>query len=112
MGDSKYGRIFTEGDMIVFNSRIRERSEAEDRKLTDEEVREELASWKESHFPPDEPIFTIRAQDQAALKSIESYRHIAEEAGSPESHIATVESALDAFDDFRTDNPDRMKAAD
>lgn len=106
MADRKYGQLFTEDEVrkligyatpdVSFEEALEE-FEADDRVLT---------------LPPDEPTFVLRAQDVAAMVTLNSYRQEAVNAGAAEAHITGVEETIAQFQNFAAQNPNRMKVPD
>lgn len=109
MADSKYGRIFTEDDLKkIAGHRLEISGEYE---MMD--IVKELDEAGELTFPPDEPLFTLRAKDRLSLGVIRAYfDHCIRVRDIDRTHVDNVEQAHRAFDAFRTEHPDRMKIPD
>lgn len=63
-------------------------------------------------IPTDEPIFILRAQDDAAVETIEVYKVEAKTAGSSDDFIEDVDRALLEFENWRLNNADLCKVPD
>ena len=59
-----------------------------------------------------EPIFLIRAQDCAALPTLERYLVTCVASGSPSSHLTEVEEQIRRFEAWQAEHPDRVKVPD
>lgn len=110
MADTKYGRVFTEQDVRMIVQAAIESDCESDQELT--KVIETLDNGQELKFPPDEPIFILRGQDQCAPAAIDDYREWCVEAGAQQAHLDAVLKAEQHFEAFQTNNPDRVKVAD
>ena len=121
--DSKYGRLFTEGDVDMLVAAmgfadmpehvvpLRRRAE---RRLAEEGF--------ELRFPTDEPLFLLRGQDKAATEAIgnvietpessRSYLQACRAVGAHNDHLAAVNSASAEFETWQQQNPDRVKVPD
>lgn len=110
-GDGKYGRLFTEDDVIAFAHEMTQENAGMDRGMSEDRVRSELAEF-EGKFPKDEPLFLLRGKDKVAAETIEEYRFLSRENGSPDEQVLSVIKAKDAFAEFARENPERMKVAD
>jgi hypothetical protein len=114
--DSKYGRLFTEEDVqriidyshgtgIDTPAEIVERLELGDHPVT---------------FPADEPLFLLRAQDEAAPRAIAmcgrfedgNYVHHAGEVGASTAHLQPAADAALRMVEWQEANPDRVKVPD
>lgn len=111
MSDSKYGRIFTEQDVLDFVQSTLQAYFGENARIDHEAVKGRLAQF-EGRFPQDEPIFVLRGQDRKALAGIRAYNLACTPETSPMEHLEAITNAIDLFERFRIDNPDRMKHPD
>jgi len=55
-------------------------------------------------IPADEPIFILRAQDSAALTTLEDYRHNASTYGATHNFLLEVGDAIDRFSEWKVNN--------
>lgn len=111
MADGKYGRIFTEGDVIAFTEQVAKHYHRSGEPPTVAQIQDHLEQ-SEGTFPKDEPQFVLRGQDKAAHDTVESYLYATEEEGAGEAVIQGVKEALSRFKAFAAGNRDRMKVAD
>lgn len=107
MADGKYGRIFTQDDVCEIVRFMR--PDGFDAGSVEAAI-EELDSDGSATFPPEEPIFTLRAKDRCALGTVRYYGDLI--VRSPEEHKDSVERAVRTFEQFRADHGDRMKDPD
>ena len=113
MPDSKYGRLFTEADVLAFTFALSG--------VEPERIKARLAE-AQTRFPADEPLFLLRGQDRAATEAIgnlieepelsRSYLQACRAHGASNDHIAAVHSASAAFEIWQEEHPDRVKAPD
>lgn len=61
--------------------------------------------------PPDEPAFTIRAQDLLAPQTLAAYAELARKAGL-DAHAQAVEARAVQFLTWQAQNPSRVKRPD
>lgn len=116
MADSKYGRIFTEADVKnILAAGIRAGIEFENNEPTvdghhdfDVDAVYEGIGMP-TKFPEDEPVFVLRGQDPVAVETIRDYAARTNAVGSPAEHVAAVVNALAVFNEFKINNPDRIK---
>lgn len=114
---SRYGRIFTEMDMIDFAHKMTQDNAGMDRGMAESRICNELAGYT-STFPEEEPVFVIRAKDALALAAVRNYRTHAEriirirKAAGGAVFLRMLDEAVDAFDKFRTQYHDRMAIPD
>lgn len=59
-------------------------------------------------IPEDEPLFILRAQDINALPALLAYHVLCKDL----NHKASIVKSINAFKQFATENPDRMKEPD
>jgi hypothetical protein len=102
--DPKYGRIFTEDDV----RQLVERAGTDG--LANSEL-DALISGFEGKFG-DEPVFTLRAQDNAALRTIEDYWNACTAIGCSSDHLDNIHTARDAFMTWQQAHPDKVKVPD
>ncbi len=60
-------------------------------------------------IPDDEPLMLFRARDQNALPMLLAYRGICIDDGCNDFQLAGVDNRIQAFRDFITQHPERMK---
>jgi hypothetical protein len=60
----------------------------------------------------DEPLFVLRARDQAAVDTIKQYAEICRGLGCDEDHVAAVEYQAQRFEEWAGANPDLIKKPD
>lgn len=118
MSDDKYGRIFTEEDVKRIVGLTLE--EAADilptAQVTMTQTVDDIMSlvWSDAvklTFPADEPIFLLRAQDKRALAAVRYYRDH-QSPRAPVKHEQNVDHAMQKFERFRVQHPDRLKEPD
>jgi hypothetical protein len=66
-------------------------------------------------IPEDEPIFILRAKDKLALSTVVYYSNEARVRVGSETtpeFVKGVEDCVIAFDEWETNNPDKMKMPD
>lgn len=102
MADARYGRLFTEDDVVRLINAMT--YEAPDEALNLGVVIEQAERDAERPltFPADEPLFLLRASDPAAPEAIDEYELAASRA---------VPAAAE-FRAWQQANPDRVKVPD
>lgn len=116
--DGKYGRLFTEQDVrkIVRYATISAQTMSPE--LSSEQVMNDVLDDKISDdfnltFPKDEPLFLLRAKDKRSLGAVRHYHDLCDRSvGVGVDHLDGVEKSVRQFEEFRADNPDRMKDPD
>jgi hypothetical protein len=123
MMDNKYGHLYTADDMIAF-ARIIASSDIGD---SDKDwngadwTEDDLAAVKtmlndfEGRFPNDEPLFLLRGQDRRALGCVRNYRTMIDYGGGKRGSkelLVGLDGAVNQFETFRAEHPDRMKDPD
>lgn len=63
-------------------------------------------------IPDDEPVFVIRAKDQASVNSIKDYFVNAYRAGATEDFAKAGDSVVLVFEDWQESNRERVKVPD
>lgn len=63
-------------------------------------------------IPQDEPIFILRAQDNAAMLSVSEYGFAARQVGASKEFIKEVNDISMDFADWRHNNRDKCKIPD
>lgn len=63
-------------------------------------------------IPEEEPIFILRAQDMAAMPTLEAYRKFVGELPGTEEHLKSLELLIGQFRQYVWDFPDRIKTPD
>lgn len=64
------------------------------------------------HIPLDEPVFVLRARDKLSVQAIAHYMQLAEEAGSPERHVAMAAGTATVFQEWQDAHPDQVRTPD
>lgn len=106
--DSKYGRLFTQTDVETIVELLD--PNGFDAASVQAAI-DELGS--QAQFPADEPLFLLRGQDRYALSGIMTYRDSC--SNSPTiapTHMENVDTAIDTFRQYATDNYTTMKEPD
>lgn len=117
MADKKYGRLFTEEDVINLMVAASGSSSFDP---TPEEMRELLdlydgqADTKDTAltFPADEPLFLLRGKDRVAPNTIHYYAQGCEAFAAGEGHVRAAEEAGDVMIAWQAENEDRIKVPD
>lgn len=60
-------------------------------------------------IPDDEPLILFRARDRNALATLEFYRDLCRADGCNDFHDAGIQNRIEAFRQFRIDQPERIK---
>jgi len=60
-------------------------------------------------IPDDEPIFFFRARDKHALEVLRYYKVVCRDDGCTDWHLGMLRDAIQDFERFKNDHPDRMK---
>ena len=108
MSDGKYGRIFTEENVKDICSNL----------LVDVgvEPHNELINTNvdgfRGKFPYGEPVFVVRAQDVVAPQIVKQYAAEAFLHGASESFRKKVENAVSEFEQWQSENDERVKIPD
>lgn len=105
MADSKYGNIFTEGEVRQIVQECAEQGWGSESEL------DEFLSGFRRKFPPEEPTFTLRARDRRALGAVRFYADN-QSLNAPQNHLAGVDRAVSDFEAYRRNNPGEMKEPD
>lgn len=107
MADLKYGRLFTEEDVVAFTFL----SSGEEPEL----IRDRLQECKTT-FPADEPLFLLRGQDECAPDAIADgpicYEDACQLAGASTEHRNSVKRAASEMRVWQDAHPDRVKLPD
>lgn len=122
-GDTKYGRLFTEADVlaIVDEALMAGRDGFDDLDAPPGErmllILEALIERAEAdkapmRFPADEPLFLLRGQDGAALYAVGCYGAISWTMGAGVAHAAAVNLAARQIGEWQEANPGRVKIPD
>lgn len=102
--DGKYGRLFTEDDVLAFVFLCCGEQP--------ETSRDRLRLCR-TKFPADEPLFLLRGQDQIARGTVDSYasecERLAEGKPHLRSHAKGARAAADAMYAFSENHPERVK---
>lgn len=116
MPDLKYGRLFTEDDVVAI---VREVLVVHG--LNPMGARHYAAEGlrkieQATRFPADEPLFLLRGQDIAAPRAIADgcdgeadYLACARSADAGHEHLTAIEHAADEMRAWQRANPDRVK---
>jgi hypothetical protein len=108
--DNKYGRVFTQGDVEKIFEWIVAQGEGQPLNLgmTLESMDDEGVRFK---WNANEPIFVLRGQDRTAEAAIRFYREH-QRPSAPPDHLDAIDSAVDSFREFRTNNPQLVRDPD
>jgi hypothetical protein len=109
--DTKYGRIFTEDDVVAMVVQATHDMAGVDRGMSEDQARPPNAGYP-AKIDPLEPVFMLRGQDKAALGTVTAYRGLAEEEGASDEVLDSIDGAIEGFREFAYANPDKMKVAD
>lgn len=60
-------------------------------------------------IPDDEPVFVLRARDVLAIALLASYYDLSMEQGCNSYHMDMLRRTTEAFVQFASDHPERMK---
>ena len=63
-------------------------------------------------IPDDEPIFILRAQDEAALNTLKSYEVYAHDVGASKTFLDGVVECSNNFASWKSENKDSVKVPD
>lgn len=125
MAEGKYGRLFTEADVVRIAKGIALIYSGQDR--TEESVRESLSVVLDYQdgmheakpgehdaltFPPDEPLFLLRGQDVTTPEVIRAYVVAAARAGASVEHREAAAAAGRLVAGWQYGNADRVKVPD
>lgn len=69
-----------------------------------------IKAWLD--IPQDEPIFILRAQDDASVETLASYNEIASVKGAASEFSVNVGNVGNEFAEWRAKNPDKCKTPD
>jgi hypothetical protein len=72
----------------------------------------EKAAKRAYGIPEDEPIFVLRAQDKLSTRIVARYRNDAATADLPVEFIDDLDTTLNSFSDWQTENADKVKLPD
>lgn len=107
MADLKYGRLFTEEDVVAFTFL----SSGEEPEL----IRDRLQGCQTT-FPDDEPLFLMRGKDKCAPGAIAGgpicYEDACQSEGASEEHLDSVRQAANEMREWQAANRDRVKIPD
>ncbi len=112
MADAKYGRLFTEADLIWMIEAAYRRGLAEGKGEPDPYDGARIGDLHVTQFPEDEPLFLLRGQDKAAPGTIACYLPESRDAGASEEHIAAAHEAYKVMETWQAANRDRVKVPD
>lgn len=59
--------------------------------------------------PLDVPIFTTIGHDLRGAPAVMHYKTLCVEGGDPQEHLDSIQERIEAFVDFASENPTRMK---
>jgi hypothetical protein len=106
LADSKYGRVFTEGDVekILFYATGSEEGLADTLAVMDEDG----VRFK---FDADEPLFILRGRDQRAIGAVRWYQDH-QSPRAPENHLNGIASAVASFDRYRSEHAEKLREPD
>lgn len=119
-GDLKYGHLYTEAEVQAlinagFEIGVLRKTGAQSSYPTIEDAifKDDGRNFDEGkpRFPADEPLFLLRGQDKLAAGTISHY-YVCSFEYSDAQPSNNVRHAIEAFEQFAKDNPDRMKWSD
>lgn len=102
MADNKYGRIFTEADVVELLSVAN----------PDISLDEAIGSAQGLKFPIDEPVFLIRAQDKLAPQAVANYLSMSQANGVNPDQLELVARTVNDIKVFQRDHADKVKLPD
>lgn len=105
--DTKYGRIFTEADLIGFVQ-----SFALEGGLTDDQVKAAIDLYQSFTIPADEPTFLIRGKDKAAPNGVRAYANVALDIGATFEFAQRASHLSASMNNWQMNNHDRVKIPD
>ena len=103
---TKYGRVFTEGDV---------RKMLESQSLNAEQAQALIEGFDKAGvltFPADEPLFLLRGKDKATVMTISSYADRCTALGSPAAHVQAVTAYGGEILGWQAANFHSVRAAD
>lgn len=137
MADGKYGRLFTEDDVLAIVAGVlladvtKDDVSPEGAKALIADITEGLDRIGRFAFDADEPLFLLRGQDKAAPRAIGSIIEPARWSGrapreregkcyvamcriveSHPEHLSASAAAAQAMADWQAEHPERIKAPD
>lgn len=104
MADNKYGRIFTEQDVVEILSHANP-------DISLGEILENVDPG-DLKFPADEPLFLIRAQDQLAPQAVTNYLSMSQANGVNSDQQELVARTVNDIKSFQRDNAGKVKLPD
>ena len=110
MPDSKYGRLFTEDDVIELMTQAASAYVGIERGPSVNQLMYIIADF-EGKFPVDEPNFLMRGKDRWALGALRHYQQH-QSSNASQDHLDNIDNAVVAFEQFRLNHKDRMKDPD
>lgn len=111
--DSKYGQIYTAQDVAnIAAVMLRGHVPAEHLQTTIQVAVTEVARAGLLRFPTDEPLFLLRAQDQAAPAAVHAYLDAAQFNGAAAEHQDGITRAAIEFVQWQAANPNKVKVPD
>ncbi len=66
-------------------------------------------STEHGDIPDDEPVFVLRAQDQAMVATLDAYLSMCSGLGSPQRHLNGIQEAREKVRAWQEEHPDRVK---
>lgn len=116
MASEKYGRLFTASDlefMFVAEGVVSTFTEAEQRvQMAIARLDEQAATPNAATFPPDEPLFLLRAQGRATAGALSGYYVMSQAIGASQDHTLAIVDAARQFEKFAIEHPERRKVPD
>lgn len=111
--DNKYGQLYTAQDLaniaaVLLHGVV----PPENLQESIQEAVTHVARSSKLHFPVDEPLFLLRAQDQAAPAAIHGYLDAAKFNGAAPAHQDSITRSAIEFVQWQAANPNKVKIPD
>lgn len=115
MSDLKYGQIFTAQDVANIAAVLLQNHGPDGPMDVQKHVQAAVTAVHRGpglQFPPSEPVFVLRGQDQAAPATIQAYHENAGFNGAGREHLDGSLQAGIEFVQWQSANPDKVKVPD
>lgn len=116
MADSKYGRLFTEQDVMAIVDEALMLNLAGNVATVPELLRDLIARAEADkapmRFPADEPLFLLRAQDTYAAPLVSEYATRCRKTGVSDEHVNGALGVVGSMLAWQGKHPDRVKVPD
>lgn len=110
--DSKYGRIYTQDDVKRLVTEAYEQGARYGMSGFNETWTQRFLTAQNCHFPADEPIFVLRAQDKLAPDVVDYWSTRAAGRDVDQSAVDSASKCADEMDEWQENNPDKVKLPD